>query len=164
MKTVKLKVLSGGQAKSGPKLDEQIDKLYKMNKRVLRKYLPETEFRTRKEIFKHHIKQLVEDGYTPNQAIVKMARSRLFMSQGEIAKENLYNKIKEDAELFKRFRILKGWNEKYDSNKLQYIKSDGKKDIYKYYSSKGPLMVVINKSPQDGSGASIEIYPESSEV
>lgn len=146
-KKVKLKLLTGGLAKSGPKLDQQVDKLYSMNKNVIKKYVPSTEFRTRKEVFTEHIKQLVADGYTINQAAIKMARSRAFLSRNEIARENFLEGFKEDTDLYNRFRKMKGWNTKFDMNKLQYKGEQGKDIIYYYYSGKGIIKIIKQKSP-----------------
>lgn len=154
---IKLKKLTGGLAKSGPKLDAQIDKVYSMNKRIIKKYLPSTEFATKKEVFTHHLKQLVEDGYNLNQAIEKMARSRVFMKQSEISRENMFNKLKEDTDLYTRFRKLKGWNEKFDINKLQYNGQDEKKTMYIYYSGRGAIKIIFNKSPDEATGSSIDL-------
>lgn len=139
---------SGGMAKSGPKLESQINKVYDLNKRLIRKHIQPTELRTRREIFVEHIKQLVKDGYTLNQALDKMAGSREFTPARQVAKENFWKKLREDSDLYERFRRIKGWNEKFDMNKLQFKVETDKDIIYYYYSGNGIIKIIKRKSPE----------------
>lgn len=153
----KLKRFGGGYAKSGKKLDKQIKRIYNLNKERIDAGIiqPQGDRRRKSTIFKRQIKSYMEeDGLTLNQAITKYERSRLITSKAEMYKENVIEAMRKQEKL-EEFRRRRGWKDKFDINKLEYIKRDkeGKREIYRY---DGRVMIYINDSPEEDTGATIE--------
>lgn len=85
-------------------------------------------------VFKELIKQRTDEGLTPNQAVKVLSKSTIFTSERERLRENAFKALKEDKAAYKEFRLLTGWKEKIDIEKLSY---DKEQKIYIYNNTVG---------------------------
>lgn len=150
----KIKRLSGGAArKKGKKLNQQLQAIYKLNKEKIDAaiQLPAGDRRRKSTIFKNYVKDIMEvQNMGLNKALDKFENSRIFTSAEQAYKENLLKSIKTN-ELEYEFRKRRGWNKKFDMDKLQFVSKDDKITTYRYEN----VFIFVSDSPEEETGSNI---------
>jgi uncharacterized protein (DUF4415 family) len=141
-------------------LNSYLDAVYKKNKTVIDSKIPSGSGKNQssKTRFKRAVKEYMEEGKTANQALDALQKSRVFTSVREHYENNILKTIREDKDLFKKFRKMSGWNEKINPANMEYVESDDKITIYRYRSPNGSIVYIkVGKSPTAGMGATISL-------
>lgn len=136
--------LEAARAKGKYKSTEHwLDAIYRKNKDFIDSKLNITNPKaSKKTVFKNLVKEYIEEGYTPKKAVDILSRTTIFTPEVERFQINAIEGIREDKQVWKRFRKLAGWKTKIDPTKLVYDKSQG---IYIY---DGRLTIDFRNSPR----------------
>jgi len=111
--------------------DAWIDAVYRNNKTVIDANLT-LAGKSPKATFKQIIKEYINEGVKPTQAMKTLARSTVFTSRQERLKANLWSGLKGDKAAYKEFRELtkeKGKYTAFDPDKLVWDRTN---NVYTY--------------------------------
>ena len=150
-----------------------IDAVYRNNKAYIDSHTPQELIDRgvspkaffKAEIFrvKQQVNQSTGKKFTTNRAIKRVANSKMLnpeMTTSDIKKNNFESLLKKDKDIFKEFREktkFKGKYTKFDYTKVTfdgyYVINGSNAAVYFYED----LVIIEYKSPQPGTGASIDL-------
>lgn len=131
--------------------DKWIDAVYRNNKENIDAHIETTGRTSKKVVFKRLVKEYIDEGKTPKQAVRALERSTIFTEVSSRLENNAYSGLKGDKEAYKAFREYtkeRGRFSKVDKTKMKWDK-DNNSYIYdnkvRISYTNSPYSIVVEK-------------------
>lgn len=122
-----------------------LNAMYNNNKDFIDSKLENTGNMSKKKQFKNLVKEYMDEGYSPTQAVKKLEKSTIFTPEVDRFNENAWKGLKSDKEAYNTFRQLTKKNGRFTKINREELQYD--KDIRGYIYN--GVVIKFSNSPYE---------------